>query len=396
MRLAFLAPEFIPTVGGVGIYSVNLIRELSRDSSLDIHVITPKRGDYNEKMIESEFNNRIKVHQISRAKDTFLYNFVFQFAVLRKFNGLNNQYHFDLVHSANLVHMPDIFLKFWKQNIPNVVTAHTTITGQVKGFLKSNKNFFKMASSEKGSVLAYPIIFFLEQLYLKRTRNLITVSNKFAGRFFSHNVYVTQNGIVADVFNYEKIKDPFETYPQLKDIKKPIILFAGRLITQKGIEVLVKVMKELQDKVHFVIAGSGNAAPLNRLLRKYSIEGKNYTFLGFIQNSRLPPLYKLSAIHVLPSFYENFPISLLEAMAMKCCCVAANSGAVDEIIDHKINGIIVEPGDIVSLVDNINYLLEHRYERLRLAENGYRKVMANFTSIEMAKRTKMIYNEILK
>ncbi|MFH1072171.1 MAG: hypothetical protein V1743_01960 [Nanoarchaeota archaeon] len=45
MRVAILAPEFIPTWGGVGIYTVELVRELARYSDLEIHVITPRLGE---------------------------------------------------------------------------------------------------------------------------------------------------------------------------------------------------------------------------------------------------------------------------------------------------------------------------------------------------------------
>ena len=83
-------------------------------------------------------------------------------------------------------------------------------------------------------------------------------------------------------------------------------------------------------------------------------------------------------------------------MAMKCCCIATNAGAIDEIIDNNVNGIIVEPGNTPELIDNINYLLQNEHERFKLAANGYNKVVANFTAIEMAKQTKKIYNQILK
>ncbi|MEM4245070.1 MAG: glycosyltransferase family 4 protein [Candidatus Nanoarchaeia archaeon] len=401
MRVAFLAPEFVPTWGGVGIYSVNLVKELSKDPEMEIHVITPKRDDYDEKKIEEMFDNKIKVHQISTANDTFFYNFKFQLAVWRKFKKLHKQYNFDLIHSANLVHMPDIWLKFGKQRIPSLVTAHTTIKGQVQGFLQGNKNFFKMAPSEKGSILAYPVISTLEKIYLKRSKNLITVSNKFAKQFsengYRGNINVTHNGIAMELFDYDKVEDPYKEFPQLREIKEPIILFAGRIITQKGIEVFVKMMKELQERnVHFVIAGRGDAEGLKKLLKNYEIKEEKYTFLGFINNHKLPGLYKLSSVFVLPSYYENFPISLLEAMAMKCCCVATNVGAVDEIIDDAINGFIIKPGDVKDLVEKIKYLLENEQDRIKMAENGYLKVKNNFTSKVMGEKTKRIYEEMLK
>ena len=78
MRLAFLAPEFLPPLGGVGIYSVNLIKELSKYKDMDIHVFTPSRGeDYNREKVLDYFEHRIKLHNISNASDDFVYNLAF-------------------------------------------------------------------------------------------------------------------------------------------------------------------------------------------------------------------------------------------------------------------------------------------------------------------------------
>src|SRR3989344_1838590 len=112
MRVAFLAPEFYPPIGGVGTYSLLLVKELSRMRGIDLHVFTPRRGDnYDPEKVLDFFNNKINLHNISEAKDTFAYNFHFQKAIGSLFGKYNERYHFDLIHSANLVHMPDIFLK---------------------------------------------------------------------------------------------------------------------------------------------------------------------------------------------------------------------------------------------------------------------------------------------
>ncbi len=85
MKLAFLAPEFLPYLGGVGIYSVNLVKELSKYSDLDIHVFTPARGeDYDRDSVLDYFGHRIKLHNISVASDDFVYNFAFQYQVFRQ------------------------------------------------------------------------------------------------------------------------------------------------------------------------------------------------------------------------------------------------------------------------------------------------------------------------
>ena len=142
MKLAFLAPELFPPIGGVGIYSVHLVKELSKQEDMDIHVFTPARGeDYDKERVLAYFGNRIHLHNISTANDDFRYNFAFQYKIFRELPRYHREHRFDLIHSANLVHMPDIYLKFKRLDVPSIVTVHTTIKGQVKGFLDLFKFF---------------------------------------------------------------------------------------------------------------------------------------------------------------------------------------------------------------------------------------------------------------
>jgi len=405
MIIAYLAPEFYPPWGGVGVYSINLIKELSKQNDLEIHVFTPKKGnDYDKKKVVEYFDNNIHLHNISfaGAGDNFTYNLFFQLAVLKKLPAYNRKFKYDLIHSANIVHMPDIFLKF-KDNlgISSLATAHTTIKGQVSGFLKGNKNFFKMAPSERWSILAFPYISVLERQYLKKTSHLITVSKKFAGVLkddygFKGIVESIHNGIDISCFDYDRIDDPYEKFPGLEG-KPPIVLYAGRLITQKGLEVFVKAISELGDiDAHFVFAGKGSRTGLFELFKKYGISKERHTFLGFIQNKDLPWLYKTSSIYVLPSYYENLPIGLLEAMSMKNACIATDVGAVDEIIEDEKDGYIINQGDSDALVRRIRFLIENDDVRKNLGIKAHKKVYEKFTSNVMANKTREFYEKVLK
>ena len=401
MRIAFLAPEFFPPWGGVGIYSINLVRELSNFDDMEVHVFTPTKGNnYDRDEILAYFGNRIYLHNISAAGGDFIYNLFFQFKIFNKFLEYHRRYKFHIIHSANTVNMPDVFLKLKTLKIPSLATAHTTIKGQVSGFLTSNKNFFKMAPSEKGSLIGYPCISIMEKFYLKRTRYMITVSHKFVDIFKNQYHYKGLikpifNGIDIAHFNYDKIREPFVKFPQLKG-KDPIVLYAGRLITQKGLNVFIKSMSVLKhDKVHFVFAGKGDTKNFFKILKDHSIPKGKYTYLGFVENRDLPWLYKLSTLFVLPSFYENLPICLLEAMSMKVPCIATDVGAVDEIIDHENDGLIIETGDFKKLAANIRFLLQNDNVRNRFSDIGCNKIRKQFTAAGMALETKEFYERII-
>ncbi|MEK6968339.1 MAG: glycosyltransferase family 4 protein [Nanoarchaeota archaeon] len=403
MKIAFFAPEFYPPWGGVGTYSIQLVKEISKLRNTEIHVFTPRRGkNYNAKEVLNFFGNRIQLHNISDANDTFVYNYHFQRALGNQFDSFNKKYKFDLTHSANLVHMPDILLKFRKQTIPSVVTGHTTIKGQVSGFLKGNKNFFRMAPSEKGSIALYPLISALEAYYLKKTPNLISPSETFKRIFekrgYKGKIFTVRHGIDTDLYSFNNAQDKSDKFKQIDKIHDPIILYAGRLISQKGIGLFVSLMDRLIKKgrkAHFIIAGHGDIKTLRGLLEAYKIPKERYTLLGFVPNHELPWFYKRSDIFVLPSFYENFPISLMEAMAMRCVPVATDVGAVSELIDDGKDGFIVPAGDIAAIISRVEQLLSNSKLRQAFGLNAEKKIRKHFSAPVMAKNTRKVYEEIL-
>lgn len=402
MKLAFLAPEFLPPLGGVGIYSVNLIKELSKCQDLDIHVFTPARGDdYDQESVLNYFGHRIKLHNISVARDDFVYNLAFQRQVFRQLPKYHQQYRYDLIHAANLVNMPDIFLKFRSLPVPTITTVHTTIKGQVKGFLNTSKNPFSLAHSEKWSLAAYPFISLLERIYLSKSKYFITVSRNSAeimrqNYHFKGVIEPIYNGVDFEFYNYEEVGDPYETFPQLRD-KGPIVLYAGRLIALKGLNLFAEAISQLKDiNAHFVFAGRGAPELLFHTLQQYGVPEERYTYLGFVSPGEpLASVYKLSSIFVLPSFSENFPFSLLEAMAMKVPCIASDVGAIDEIIDDGETGLLFPAGDLETLVSHIRTLLQDEPKRRQLAEAGYKKVITHFTSSRMAEKHKEFYERVL-
>jgi len=85
LKIAMLAPEFLPNWGGAGTYSILLARELSKTD--EVHVFTTLRSSNGQtgkgtKEIEAYFDGRVKIHLVSRAKENFWYNAIFQFNVI--------------------------------------------------------------------------------------------------------------------------------------------------------------------------------------------------------------------------------------------------------------------------------------------------------------------------
>ena len=94
-----------------------------------------------------------------------------------------------------------------------------------------------------------------------------------------------------------------------------------------------------------------------------------------------------SDIFVLPSLYENFPLSLLEAMASECSVVASDVGGIPEVIADGINGILVSPTDQEELAEKIKMLADDKDYARSIAKRGRQTVVEKFSWDQTASDT---------
>ena len=382
-----LAPEFLPNWGGVGTYIVELIKHLPED--FEIIVITPNRGEVDANYL----HKHLKVIRTSKAGDTFIYNLKFQYSCLRKVPELVKKEGIDVIHS-HTAHMPDLLLSFKKLDIPIVTTVHSTIKLQRKG-TKMSTSFWNAEFSEKMTYLLYPFLRSAEEFYFSRERKYITVSkwmeNYLKQEYNLDGVEVIYNSADTDFF-YKRKDFEFIDPEGYKDRK--VIFYCGRLIGLKGVGILIKSMKEvikMHEDALFLFAGRGNQRYFENLLRELEIPRKNYEFLGHVDYNRLVEYYSISDVFVLPSFHENLPTSLLEAMACEVPCIATNVGGVPEVINNGENGIILSAGDTKGLADTINTVLSDYDKCVEMGKMGRDMVLDKFCWKENVKRIVKLY-----
>ncbi|MBC7119211.1 MAG: glycosyltransferase family 4 protein, partial [Methanobacteriaceae archaeon] len=213
---------------------------------------------------------------------------------------------------------------------------------------------------------------------LKKAEKVIVISEKLAEKILKlgipqDKIMITYNMVDTETFN-PQIKSSFK-----KEIgtKKPIILFVGNLVPQKGIEYLIKAKKYLKKDSKLVIVGGGPLLKkLKDITKKENI--KDVLFTG--PRTDINNIMAAADIIVLPSISEGFPIVLLEAMAMGKPVVATKVGGIPEIVDEKV-GILVEPKNPRRLADAIEKLLSDEKLRKKLGENGLKKA-AKFSTIK--------------
>ena len=133
------------------------------------------------------------------------------------------------------------------------------------------------------------------------------------------------------------------------------VLFAGRLESYKGAQVLIESMKYLSKDIRIVIAGTG---PEESRLKAMSGKDDRVTFLGFVPGEQLWRIMGEAAVVVVPSVWaEVYGLVALEAMCQGTPVIVAKSGGLPEVVGESKAGIVVPPGDAKALARAIERVL---------------------------------------
>ena len=111
-------------------------------------------------------------------------------------------------------------------------------------------------------------------------------------------------------------------------------------------------------------------------------------------NNQIAELYSAADVTVVPSFYETFGQTIIEAMACGCPAVSFNNSGQTDIIDHKKNGYVANYKDASDLANGIRWVLEHE-DQQALSDACVKKVQENYTEEVVAKQYMALYKHLL-
>jgi len=184
---------------------------------------------------------------------------------------------------------------------------------------------------------------------------IITVSDIFKSKLI-HEIGVDENKITR-VYNGIALNNKAKIKGQSKDIK---VLFMGKLNKDKGIYDYIEVIKKfkyINKDVKFLIAGNGDIEGIRGLIEKEGLTSQT-EILGWIDGVEKENILSQCDILLAPSHFESFGISILEAMNYGLAIVAYGVGGIPEIVKDRVNGYLVNKGDINGLVERLLLLLE--------------------------------------
>ena len=162
------------------------------------------------------------------------------------------------------------------------------------------------------------------------------------------------------------------------------LLAVGRLVAKKGFDVLIESVALLDFDWHLRIVGEG---PLRRdlqdLARRRTPHG-SVEFVGAQTHADLPSIYHGADIVAVPSVVDaagdrdGLPNVVLEAMASGLAIAGSDVAAIPTAIEHRVTGLLVQPGDVHGLANALGELAKDSDLRIALGANARARAEAQF------------------
>ncbi len=174
--------------------------------------------------------------------------------------------------------------------------------------------------------------------------------------------------------------------------------FAGRLVREKGVDVLLRALGALEGEWRALLVGDGaQRAELEALAASFKIRDR-VEFAGWVDQPEVPDY--LRRMHVMafpsrttPSWAEQFGHPLIEAMSCGTVPVGSDSGEIPHVIGRE--GLVVPEGDAAALAGALRRLRDEPGLRERLAAAGRERILREFTWEVLAEKTQALYERAL-
>ena len=173
------------------------------------------------------------------------------------------------------------------------------------------------------------------------------------------------------------------------------VLFMGRIVSEKGLGSLLAAMVLLIQKhedVKLNVVGEGEMRALFEKLANDLGLAENVTFLGWQTGSKLEELIHASRVIVVPSAWRE-PLGLvaIEGMMNSRPVIVTDRGGLPEIIEDKIQGFVVQPGDVIELAVRLSQLVSNKPLAEEMGRAGYARAMSHFNLSHTARSYLEIY-----
>ena len=372
MKIGYLIEYFYPHHGGAENNCYYLAKELAKKH--EVHIFTSQLNNTKR----YEVINNIHIHRYRT-----LLRYKYYLSITPGLIEILN-YKLDILHTHSFGFLYHDFLIL----------------------LKKLSNSTRLINTPHGPFMALNSYNFPKRIFKKIVENLEKPINNLYDRIIQVNPYQYKwmkririkkdkvifipNGIDEEIFKKTKIKLNFEA--KLKD--KKIISYVGRSDRYKGLDQIIRILPFFKDIV-LVIVGEdvGDKKRLELISRKLKIESR-VIFTGRLSEEKKLRVLAISTIFILPSEWEAFGISMLEAMSQGNIIISTKTEGGKFLIKENENGFLYDFNNIEQLKEKINLILKNKKLQEKIKINNIKKAK-QFLWKNIAKDLEKVYLNII-
>jgi len=374
MKVLMIGWEFPPYIsGGLGTHTFELTRKMPKD--VDIVFFMPDRGEISVPWMKIE---RIRV-AVGFGPYTTFTDSVLSDSIIKSVENyakevckMAKQVNFDVVHAHDWLTVLGGICAKRENGKPLVFTVHST-------------------EYDRSIGNPCPWVMDIERYGIREADGIIAVSKRIRDQIIEkygadpNKIRVIYNAIDSSTFDSGLKIKPGED----------MILSLGRLTLHKGLDHLLraaKIVVEHHPNAKFVIAGKGDKfKDLLELAIDLGIED-NVFFLGYVSQEDIPKLYARADVFVMPSVFEPFGITALEAMAAGTPTIISKTSGVSEVTTNVFK---VDFWDAEKMASRILEILNYK-ELSEEMSNHCRNEAKRITWEEIANQTRDFYKSLIK
>lgn len=249
----------------------------------------------------------------------------------------------DVIHAHGL--SAAVSAVFWGKlfNVRVVVSLHSLYSFSRKGFYHDFVKFI-----------------------LRNSDFVLSLSKKSNQEVRSLGIDSNRSGVFTYWIDLDKFRRIYDAKKKLGWEGKFIVLFVGRLIPEKGIDILLESVKSWNKRINLVIIGSG---PMAQKVANLASKMKLVNFLGKIDQDKLSLYYSAADCVIIPSTSEEgFGRVIIESLACGTPVVGSNQGAIPEAMDETVGKLIEVTTE--NIKDTIEYFYHHPKDLTKLSQRA--------------------------
>ena len=244
----------------------------------------------------------------------------------------------------------------------------------------------------------YPLPFSKLERYVLRNADYCIAGNQESSQVWRAKGYQGPLAIIPQFGVDPELYAPGSGRSEQRQGRELVVGYAGRLVEEKGVDLLLEALSGLRCPWRAVIVGGGPALPdLQRQAQRLGLSAR-VEFMGTTPSAQMPAVYQGLDVLVLPSrtrpnWKEQFGRALIEAMACGVVVVGSDSGEIPHVIGDA--GLVFPEGQVEALRRQLERLGADGTLQSDLSSRGRRRVLAHYTQAAIAARTHAVYETIL-